>query len=99
MNKFTLIASVVAFSAFNFANADVETYQGHGVVQSVDQAAHTISVKQDAVTDLGWPVKVQSYTIDGSKIAEGVKAGEAIDFTFTADSASPSIHYIHVTNL
>ena len=50
----TTISSMIAVSAFSLfisaAQADVETYQTHGVVQSVDASAKTITVRQDAVT-------------------------------------------------
>ena len=101
MNKLTFISAAFlsAIALSSTTQAGVETYQGHGIVQSIDKVAQTITIKQDAVSELGWPVRVQSYSIDGKTIAEGVKTGEAIDFNFTADSLSPSIHYIHVTHL
>jgi len=100
--KYRLLAaaaftSVLALSVT--ANADVTTYHGHGVVQSIDNSKHTMTVKQDSVDDLGWPTRVMTYHLDGSDIATGVKSGENIDFTFTADSPfNASVHYIHVTN-
>jgi len=91
--------SVIAFGsvlAVSAANAAVETYTGHGVVQSVNE--NTITIQQDAVTELGWPVRTMSYTVDGSTIAQGVKAGESVDFKFSADSVyHPEMHDIHVT--
>jgi len=100
--KYRLLAVAAITSAFALsfaANADISTYHGHGVVQSIDNSKHTITVKQDSVEDLGWPTRVMTYHLDGDKIAEGVKSGENIDFTFTADSAfNASVHYIHVTN-
>lgn len=97
--KTNLLAAVALSSAFiiSAANASVETYKSEGVVQSVNMQAHTITIQQDSVTELGWPARTVSYSIDGSNIAQGVKAGDKVDFNFTAESLyNPSIHYIYV---
>lgn len=98
----TTIATIIAVSAFslsiNAANAAVETYQTHGVVQSLDASAKTITVKQDAVTELGWPARTMNYSVDGDHILDGIKAGETVDVTFTASSPyHADVHFIHPT--
>lgn len=98
----TTICSLIVASAVSLfigaAQADVETYQTHGVVQSVDAAAKTITVKQDAVTELGWPARTMSYSVDGNNILNGITKGETVDVTFTADSPyHPDVHFIHPT--
>lgn len=100
----TTISSIIAASAFSLfisaAQADVETYQTHGVVQSIDASAKTITVKQDAVTELGWPARTMSYSVDGNNILDGIMTGEAVDVTFTADSPyHADVHFIHPTKM
>ncbi len=96
----TTLASIIAASVFALfvqaSYADVETYHAHGVVESVDTTNKTLTLKQDAVTELGWPVRTMNYSIDGNNIMTNVKTGENIDVTFTDDSPyHPVIHSIN----
>lgn len=98
----TTISSMIAASVLSLfigaAQADVTTYQTHGVVQSVDATAKTITLKQDAVTELGWPARTMSYSVDGNNILDGITVGETVDVTFTADSPyHADVHFIHPT--
>lgn len=98
----TTISSMIAASVLSLfigaAQADVEIYQTHGVVQSVDATAKTITLQQDAVSELGWPARTMSYSVDGNNILDGIAKGESVDITFTADSPyHADMHFIHPT--
>ena len=102
MNKsLSCIAAVAVFSLFAAAasQADVNTYRVHGTVQQIDAANHKVTLAQDAVTELGWPMRTMTYKVDGDGILGGVAAGQSVDATFTADSPyNPSIHFITPTS-
>ena len=98
--SFTRIAAVATFSliAVSAAHADINTYRTHGTVQQVDASNHKITLSQDAVTELGWPARTITYNVDGSNILTGIKAGQKVDATFTAESAyQPSVHFVTPT--
>ena len=91
------IAAVAGFSLFAAATsqADINTYRVHGTVQQVDAANHQVTLAQDAVTELGWPMRTMTYKVDGNSILGSVATGQSVDATFTADSPyNPSIHFI-----
>lgn len=93
---FTIIGASVLALFIGAAQADVGTYETHGVVQNIDASAKTITLKQDAVTELGWPVRTMSYSVDGNNILDGITIGETVDVTFTADSPyNATVHFIH----
>ena len=97
LTRFTAVAafSLVAVSA---AQADINTYRAHGTVQQVDASNHKITLSQDAVTELGWPVRTITYNVDGDNVLTGIKAGQKVDATFTAESVyQPSVHFVTPT--
>nr|WP_321272284.1 copper-binding protein [uncultured Tolumonas sp.] len=94
------IAVVAVFSLFAAASqADIDTYRVHGTVQQIDAANHKVTLAQDAVTELGWPMRTMTYKVDGDSILSGVAAGQSVDATFTAESPyNPSLHFITPTS-
>ncbi len=78
--------AALAFAALT-ANASVESYRAHGTVVAVDQANQTVTVKQNAVTSLGWPARTFTYTADGSSVLKDISVGQTVDVKFTADNA------------
>ena len=94
------IAAVAVFSLFavSAAQAAVETYRVHGTVQQIDAANKKVTLSQDAVTELGWPVRTMTYKVDGDNVLTGVTAGQTVDATFTTTSPyNASIHFITPT--
>ena len=97
MNKsFSRFAAVTLFSLFaaTAAQADVNTYRVHGTVQQVDAANGKVTLAQDAVTELGWPVRTMTYKVDGNNVLSGIAAGQSVDATFTADSSYQALIHI-----
>jgi len=95
-NTFVRIAAVAALSfAALSAQADVSTYSAHGSVVSVDAANQTVTVKQNAVSELGWPARTFTYTADGSNVLKGITAGQTVDVQFTSSNAfNADAHFI-----
>ena len=94
------IAAVALFSLFavSAAQAGVETYRVHGTVQQVDAANGKVTLAQDAVTELGWPVRTMTYKVDGDNTLTGISAGQTVDATFTTTSPNQaSIQFITPT--
>lgn len=88
MNKSMIrLAAVVALSLSAFASqASVDTYQAHGSVVGVNTALNQLTVKQDAVTELGWPARTFTYTASNDTL-KGVKVGETVDVKFSSSNA------------
>lgn len=95
-NTFVRVAAVAALSlAAVAAHADVDTYRAHGAVVAVDAASQQITVKQDAVTELGWPARTMTYKADGSNVLNGIAAGKTVDVVFTATNPyQASAHFV-----
>ncbi len=95
-NTFARLAAVatLSFAALS-AQADVNTYSAHGSVVAVDAADQKITVKQDAVTELGWPARTFTYAADGSNVLKGIAVGQTVDVTFTTSNAfNGSAHFV-----
>ena len=87
-NTFVRFAAVAALSlAALSTQAAVDTYSAHGSVVAVNAANQEITVKQDAVSELGWPARTITYTADGSNVLKGITVGQTVDVKFTSTNA------------
>ena len=65
-----------------------KTHHGSGVVQSVDAAAGTVTVKHEAIASAGWPAMTMSFPVQDKKALENVKPGQKVDFAFMQQGSS-----------
>lgn len=95
-NTFVRFAAVAALSlAALSSQAAVDTYKAHGSVLAVNAADQTVTVKQDAVTELGWPARTVTYNADGSNVLKGVSVGQTVDVQFTSSNAfNADAHFV-----
>ncbi|HCB1174543.1 TPA: copper-binding protein [Klebsiella pneumoniae] len=95
-NTFVRFAAVAALSlAAITAQATVNTYQAHGSVVAVNAADQTITVKQDAVSELGWPARTFTYKANGSNVLNGIEAGQTVDVKFTSSNTfNANAHFV-----
>ncbi len=80
------VASVFVVAAAASQAATVTTYRVTGTVQQVDTANNQVILAQDSVTELGWPVRVMSYKVNGNTALKDLAAGQKVRATFTAES-------------
>lgn len=98
MNKFIARSiAVAAFAAASFASvsyaSEGNVYRAHGTVVAV--SAEKVTLKQDAVSELGWPARQVTYTADGRTVLNNIQVGQTVDANFTA--ANPyqaSVHFV-----
>lgn len=95
-NTFVRFAAVAALSLVALSSqAAVRTYDAHGSVVAVNAESQTVTVKQDAVTELGWPARIFTYKADGSNVLKGVTAGQIVDVKFTSTNAfNADAHFV-----
>ncbi len=95
-NTFVLVAAAAALSLSALsAQADINSYNAHGSVVAVDAANQSITVKQDAVSDLGWGARTLTYKADGSNILKGIAVGQKVDVQFTSsDAYNADAHFV-----
>lgn len=95
-NTFARFAAVAALSLTALsAQAEVNTYQAHGAVVAVNAANQTVTVKQDAVTELGWPARTFTYKANGSNVLNGIAVGQTVDVKFTSSNAfNADAHFV-----
>lgn len=75
----------------------ITTYRVTGTVQQVDLVKNQITLKQDSVTELGWPARVASYHVNSNQILKNISEGQQVRATFTAENRfDPVLRYIHV---
>ena len=86
-NSIVRLATVAVFTLAAFSSqASVDTYRAHGSVVAVNSAENQITVKQDAVTELGWPARTFTYTA-GNDTLKDVKVGQTVDVKFSSNNA------------
>lgn len=89
------IAILLSFGAVSLAHASVDVYRVHGTVQNVDIAHHKVTLSQGAVSELGWPRRTMTYTVEGNHILTGISTGQTVDATFTTDSpCQATVHFV-----
>lgn len=98
MNKFIARSIAVAtlvttsFASVSYAS-EGDTYRAHGTVVAV--SGEKITLKQDAVTELGWPARQVTYSADGSNVLANVRVGQTVDAAFTASNPyQASVHFV-----
>jgi Cu/Ag efflux protein CusF len=93
---FVRFAAVAALALVSLSSqATVDTYRAHGSVVAVDTASNKITLKQDAVSELGWPARTMTYTADGSTVLNNVAVGKTVDAVFTASNPyQASVHFV-----
>ncbi|WP_024870520.1 copper-binding protein [Tolumonas lignilytica] len=88
---FSLITAVAA-------QAEINSYRVHGTVQQIDEANQQVTLAQDGVSELGWPMRTMTYKVNSNDALKGLAKGQPVDASFTADSPfSPVIHDINKT--
>lgn len=61
------------------SNAAVDVYSGTGTVQSI--SGDKVTIDHGPIAGIGWPAMAMTFTAPPG-IAEGVKAGSQVDFSF-----------------
>ena len=61
-----------------------------GVIESIDAAAHTVSIAHDPVESLDWPGMTMTFAAPGVDLS-GFKAGDAVKFEVTATGMNGTI--------
>ena len=94
-NTFARFAAVATLSlAALSAQADINTYSAHGSVVAVNAANQQVTVKQDAVTELGWPARTFTYAA-GSNVLKGIAVGQTVDVKFTSSNTfNADAHFV-----
>lgn len=64
----------------------IVTYRVTGVVQQVDLTNNRITLNQDSVTELGWPVRAATYQVNSDALLKTITPGQKVRATFTAES-------------
>lgn len=64
----------------------VAEHMAVGTLNSIDQAAGTVSITHGPVPSAGWPEMTMSFKLSDPKVAAKLKPGERVDFHFTIES-------------
>lgn len=58
-----------------------QTARGTGVVEAVDTAKGTVTIKHQAIASIHWPAMTMTFKVDPPGLLKDVKVGEKINFT------------------
>lgn len=58
-----------------------QTAQGTGVVEAIDTAKGTVTIKHQAIASIHWPAMTMTFKADPPSLLQSVKVGEKVNFT------------------
>lgn len=58
-----------------------QTAQGTGVIEAIDSAKGTVTIKHQAIASIHWPAMTMTFKADPPNLLKGVKVGEKVNFT------------------
>jgi Cu(I)/Ag(I) efflux system protein CusF len=58
-----------------------QTAQGTGVVEAVDPAKGTVTIKHQAIVSIHWPAMTMTFKADTPSLLKAVPIGEKVNFT------------------
>lgn len=78
--------SQAATQSSSHSSSGITTYRVTGTVQQVDTVNNRVTLAQNSVTELGWPVRTMSYQVNSNGVLQDITIGQKISATFTAES-------------
>ena len=68
-----------------------QTAQGTGVVEAIDTAKGTITIKHQAIASIHWPAMTMTFKADPPNLLKDVKVGEKVNFTLHPAGANSTV--------
>ena len=85
----TLNPTIIADAGMNMDGMDMKemkmektpvTHRGTGTVMKIDAAKGTVTLAHGPIASLNWPAMTMSFKLKDAVLAQGIKAGDAVDF-------------------
>ncbi len=57
-----------------------QTAQGIGVIEAIDTAKGTVTIKHQAIASIHWPAMTMTFKADPPSLLQSVKVGEKVNF-------------------
>jgi Cu/Ag efflux protein CusF len=67
------------------------TAQGTGVVEAVDSAKGTVTIKHQAIASIHWPAMTMTFKAEPPSLLQSVKVGEKVNFTLHPAGANSTV--------
>ena len=68
-----------------------KTGTGVGVITAIDARAGTVTVKHEAIADVGWPAMTMTFTAKPASVLNGAKVGERVRFGVSLSDAGADV--------
>lgn len=68
-----------------------QTAQGTGVVEAVDTAKSTVTIKHQAIASIHWPAMTMTFKADPPSLLKGIKVGEKVNFILHPADANSTV--------
>ena len=85
----TLNPTIIADAGMNMDGMDMKgmkmertpvTHSGTGTVKKIDAAKGIVTLSHGPIPSLNWPAMTMSFKLKDAALAQGIKAGDAVDF-------------------
>ncbi len=68
-----------------------QTAQGTGVIEAVDTAKGTVTIKHQAIASIHWPAMTMTFKANPPSLLKHVKVGEKVNFTLHPAGANSTV--------
>ena len=68
-----------------------QTAQGTGVIEAVDTAKGTVTIKHQAIASIHWPAMTMTFKANPPSLLKDVKVGEKVNFTLHPAGANSTV--------
>ena len=68
-----------------------QTAQGTGVVEAIDTAKGTVTIKHQAIASIHWPAMTMTFKANPPSLLKDVKVGEKVNFTLHPAGANSTV--------
>jgi Cu/Ag efflux protein CusF len=62
-----------------------QTAQGTGVIEAIDTAKGTVTIKHQAIKSIDWPAMTMTFKADPPSLLQSIRVGEKVNFTLHPD--------------
>lgn len=68
-----------------------QTAQGTGVIEAIDTAKGTVTIKHQAIESIDWPAMTMTFKANPPSLLKDVKVGEKVNFTLHPAGANSTV--------
>lgn len=71
------------------------SHNGTGTVKNIDAAKGTVTLSHGPIPSLNWPAMTMSFKLKDAALANGIKAGDIVDFALVQSGSDYLVTRLH----